>query len=103
MVYETLSVSPFTTLRSPGEVKSEAENSVPVLPLLVLLLNAAGEAEFVTTEGLALVAATNVAVGRLALLYPVSSVQVPCEPIVLLAAGALEAPAPYRPIYHEVI
>ena len=74
----TLSVSPETTERSPGEVKSDAEYRVPVVPLFVLLLvkNApptvavasilytAGEAEFVATEGLAVVGVANVQAGR---------------------------------------
>jgi hypothetical protein len=63
-------------------VKSEAENNVPVEPLLVLLLtrnapptvavalmlNDAGEAELVATDGFAVVAVTNVQAGRVALL-----------------------------------
>jgi hypothetical protein len=81
-VYDTFSVSPDTTDLSPGEVKSDAENNVPVVPLLVLLVvrkapptvevalieNEAGEAEVVATEGLAVVAVTNTAATRLALL-----------------------------------
>jgi len=81
-VYVTDKVSPLTTERSPGEPKSAAENKVPVVPPLVLLLvrkapptvvvplmlNTAGEAELVTTEGLAVVAVAKVAVTRLALL-----------------------------------
>lgn len=76
----TLSVSPETTERSPGALKSAAENNVPVVPLLVLLLvknapptvvvplmlNVAGEAEFVATEGLAVVGVPNVQAGRVA-------------------------------------
>ena len=75
-------MSPLTTLRSPGDWKSAAENKVPVVPLFVLslirnapptvdvalMLNEAGEALFVTTEGLAVVAVTNVAAGRVELL-----------------------------------
>ena len=75
-------MSPDTTERSPGELKSAAENSVPVVPLLALplvknapptvavalMLNVAGEAALVTTEGLAVVAVTNVAATRVALL-----------------------------------
>jgi hypothetical protein len=75
-------MSPDTTERSPGALKSAAEKSVPVVPFLVLLLvknapptvevalmlNVAGEAELVTTEGLAVVAVANVAVTRVALL-----------------------------------
>ena len=75
-------MSPDTTERSPGALKSEAENSVPVVPLLALplvknapptvevafILNVAGEAELVTTEGFAVVAVTNVAATRVALL-----------------------------------
>ena len=75
-------MSPETTERSPGAAKSAAENKVPVEPLLVLLLvknapptvavalivNVAGEAAFVTTEGLAVVAVTKVAATRVALL-----------------------------------
>lgn len=75
-------MSPETTERSPGELKSAAENNVPVVPLLALplvknapptvavalMLNVAGEAALVTTEGLAVVAVTNVAATRVALL-----------------------------------
>jgi len=81
-VYVTLSVSPDTTDRSPGEVKSEAENKVPVAPLLALplvknapptvevplMVKEEGEAEVVATEGLAVVAVTKVAATRVALL-----------------------------------
>jgi hypothetical protein len=81
-VYVTLRVSPEATTRSPGDAKSEAENKVPVVPLLVLLLiknapptvavalmvKAAGEAEFVVTDGSAVVAVPNVQAGRVALL-----------------------------------
>ena len=76
----TFSVSPETTERSPGDVKSEAEYSVPVVPLFVLLvvrnapptvavalmLNTAGEAELVATDGLAVVGTPNVHTGRVA-------------------------------------
>ena len=75
-------MSPEVTARSPGEVKSEAENNVPAVPLLALplvrkapptvevalMVNDAGEAEFVTTDGLAVVAVTKVAATRVALL-----------------------------------
>ena len=71
-----------TTDRSPGEVKSEAENNVPAVPLfalplvrnapptveVALILKAAGDAELVATEGLAVVAVTNVHATRVALL-----------------------------------
>ena len=78
-------MSPFTTLRSPV-VKSDAENRVPVLypefgvlalllaknapptVAVALMLNTAKEAEFVATDGLAVVAATKVQDGRVALL-----------------------------------
>jgi hypothetical protein len=77
-VYVTFNVSPETTLRSPGDWKSAAENKVPVEPPAVLLLTKkapptvcvaliekeAGDAVLVTTDGLALVAAVKVAVGR---------------------------------------
>jgi hypothetical protein len=76
------SVSPDTTVRSPGDWKSAAENSVPVVPPFVLsliknapptvavalMLNAATEAEFVATDGLAVVAVANEHVGRTPLL-----------------------------------
>ena len=82
-------MSPDVTARSPGEEKSAAENKVPVVPDLVLLLtknapptvvvplmvNAATEAEFVATEGLAVVAVANVQAGRVAWLYATTSVQ----------------------------
>jgi len=105
-------VSPDTTERSPGEVKSDAENKVPVVPDFVLLLtknapptvavalivNEAGEAEFVATEGLAVVGVPNVAAGRVALLYGTASVHPAGDDIVSPAAGVLEAPAPYKPM-----
>jgi hypothetical protein len=71
----TCKVSPFATERSPP-VKSAAENNVPDVPdatlhknapaivAVALILNDALEAELVTTEGLAVVAAANVAAGR---------------------------------------
>ena len=82
-------MSPLTTDRSPGDWKSAAENKVPVVPPLVLLLvrnapptvvepfmvNVALLALLVTTEGLALVAAAKEAVGRVDSLYAVTSVQ----------------------------
>jgi len=75
-------MSAFATERSPGAPKSAAENKVPVDPPTVLLLvknapptvevalmvNEAGEAEFVATEGLAVVGVANVQTGRVALL-----------------------------------
>jgi hypothetical protein len=117
MVYDTLSVSPETTFLSPGAVKSDAENNVPTAPLLALPLvkkhpptvdvalmeNAAGEAVFVTTEGLAVVAVTKVGVTRVALLYGTTSVHPAWDAIVSPAAGLLLAAAPYRPIYQVVI
>jgi hypothetical protein len=79
-VYVTFKVSPDTTERSPGDVKSDAEYNVPVVPLLVLLLvrkappivavalmlNTAGEAEFVATEGFAVVGVAKEHAGRVA-------------------------------------
>ena len=73
-------MSLFTTDLSPGEPKSAAEYNVPVVPPFVLLLtknapptvevalmlNEAGEAEFVATEGLAVVGVANVQTGRVA-------------------------------------
>ena len=113
----TFSVSPETTERSPGEVKSEAEYNVPVEPPLVLLLtkNApptvdvalmvyeAGEAELVATDGLAVVGVPKVHAGRVALLYGVTSVQPACEDMVSVAAGLFDAPAPYRPMYQAAV
>ena len=75
-------MSPDTTDLSPGEVKSEAENNVPAVPLLALPLvrkapptvevalieNDEGDAELVATEGLAVVAVTNVHATLVALL-----------------------------------
>jgi hypothetical protein len=71
-------VSPDTTTRSPGAWKSEAENSVPDVPVSTLAKNApatvppapvieneAGEAVLSITEGSAVVAVPNVAVFRL--------------------------------------
>lgn len=81
-MYVTFNVSPDTTDLSPGEVKSEAENKVPAVPLFALplvrkapptvevplIVNAEGEAVLVATEGLAVVAVTKVAATRVALL-----------------------------------
>lgn len=68
-----------------------------------LMLNAATEAEFVATEGLARVAAAKEHVGRTPLLYGVISDQPGCKAAVSPAAGVLEAPAPYKPKYQVVI
>jgi len=73
-------VSPDTTERSPGEEKSDAENRIPVVPDLVLLLvknappivvvpvmlNAAGEAELLITAGSAAVDDPKEQAGRVA-------------------------------------
>lgn len=73
-------MSPETTARSPGELKSAAEYNVPVVPPFVLLvvknapptvvvalmLNVAGEAELVATDGLAVVGVANEHAGRVA-------------------------------------
>ena len=81
-MYVTFKTSPLDTERSPGAPKSAAENNVPVVPLFVLLLvknapptvavalmlNEAGDAELVATEGLAVVGVPNVHTGRVALL-----------------------------------
>ena len=81
-------MSPLATERSPGAPKSAAEYKMPVVPLLVLslvknapptvavalMLNEAGEAELVATEGLAVVGVPNVHTGRVALLYGTTSV-----------------------------
>ena len=81
-MYVTLSVSPDTTALSPGDEKSTAENNVPAVPLLALplvrkapptvevalIVNEAGEAELVATEGLAVVAVTKVTATLVALL-----------------------------------
>ena len=75
-------MSPEVTALSPGDEKSAAENNVPAVPLLALPLvrnapptvevalmeNDAGEAEFVATDGFAVVAVTNVQAMRVALL-----------------------------------
>ena len=81
-MYVTAMMSPLTTVRSPGAEKAFSENSVPVVPPLVLLetrnapptvpevlmLKLAGVPELVTTEGLALVAAVSVGATRVELL-----------------------------------
>jgi hypothetical protein len=81
-VYVKVKISPDATERSPGEPKSAAEYKMPVVPLFVLLLvknapptvavalivNEAGDAELVATEGLAVVGVPNVQAGRVALL-----------------------------------
>ena len=116
-MYVTFNVSPEATERSPGAAKSEAENKMPVVPDLVLLLikNApptvavalivyeAGDAELLRTEGSAVVAVPNVAAGRVALLYGTTSVQPACEAEVSPAAGVFDAAAPYRPINQAAV
>ena len=81
-MYVTFNVSPETTALSPGDEKSTAENNVPAVPLLALPLvrkapptvevalieKEAGDAELVATEGLAVVAVTNVHATLVALL-----------------------------------
>ena len=81
-MYVTFRVSPDTTALSPGAEKSTAENNVPAVPLLALPLvrkapptvevalieKEAGDAELVATEGLAVVAVTNVHATLVALL-----------------------------------
>jgi hypothetical protein len=67
------------------------------------MLNVATEAAFVATEGLAVVAVANEHVGRTPLLYGVISVQPICDNAVSLAAGVLEAAAPYKPKNQVVI
>ena len=74
----------------------------PPTVCVALMENEAGEALLVTTEGLALVAAAKVADGRLPE-YGVTSVQPAWEDMVSPAAGVLEAPAPYKPMYQVVI
>lgn len=59
-----------------------------------LILNCAGEAEFVMTDGSAVEAVPNVAAGRVALLYGVISVQPPWDDAVSVAAGLFDAAAP---------
>ena len=77
--------------------------NAPPTVAVALIVYEAGEAELVATDGLAVVAVANVQAGRVALLYGVTSVQPVCEDIVSPAAGELEAPAPYKPMYQEVI
>jgi hypothetical protein len=77
--------------------------NAPPTTVVALILNVAGEAEFVATDGLAVVGVPNVQAGRVAWLYAVTSVQLLCEAIVLPAAGLLVAPDPYKPKYQVVI
>jgi hypothetical protein len=117
-VYVTVKVSPDTTERSPGDEKSAAENNVPVVPDLVLLLvknapaivavplmlNVAAEAEFVATDGLAVVGVPKVQTGRVAWLYETFSAQPACEDIVSAAAIVVPEPGPViRPKYHAAV
>lgn len=88
-MYVNESVSKLATTRSPGAEKSAAENKMPVVPPLVLLLirkapptvaeplmlNTAGEPALLITEGSAVEAAAKVQAGRVPLLYAVTSVQ----------------------------
>ena len=116
-MYVTFNVSPNTTARSPGAEKSAAENSIPVVPPLVLLeiknappivsvaliANEAGDKMLLMTDGLAVVAAPNVHVGRVALLYGKTSVHPAWDAEVSPAAGLLDAAAPYRPMYQVAV
>jgi len=76
-VYVTFNVSPDTTVRSPGDSKSAAENSTPEVPDVAAhtnapattppeleIENAVGEEEFVTTDGSAVVGVPKVICGR---------------------------------------
>ena len=110
-------MSPDTTERSPGVLKSDAENNVPVVPLfalplvknapptvaVALMLNVAGEEALVTTDGFAAVAVVKLAATRVELLYGTTSVHPEWDAIVSPAAGLLDEPAPYKPMYQEVI
>ena len=77
-MYVTFNVSPDTTTRSPGDWKSEAENSVPEVPEAAVQINAPatvppellmeneeGVAELEITDGSAVVGVPNVMAGRL--------------------------------------
>lgn len=77
-MYVTFSVSPDTTVRSPGDWKSEAENSVPEVPVVTVQMNAPattppepemlkdeGEPELEITDGSAVEAVPKVMAGRL--------------------------------------
>ena len=57
----------------PDFVLLLTKNAPPTVDV-ALIVNEAGEAEFVCTDGLAVVAVPNVAAGRVALLYGTTSV-----------------------------
>lgn len=76
-MYVTFNVSPDTTVRSPGDSKSAAENKTPDVPEVaehtnapattppeLEMLKAVGEAELVATDGSAVVGVPNVICGR---------------------------------------
>jgi len=77
--YVTFKTSPLTTVRSPGDWKSEAENKRPELPdatlhknapemvALAFIVNVAVEAELLMFDGSASVAFPNVTCGRVPL------------------------------------
>ena len=77
--------------------------NAPPTVAVALIVNAAGEAEFVATDGLAVVGVPKVQTGRVALLYGVISVQPACDEAVSEAAGLFDAAAPYKPIYHAAV
>lgn len=77
----------------PPLVLLEMRNAPPIIAV-PLMLNDAGEAELLITDGLAVVAVPNVAAGRVALLYAVTSVQPAWDAAVSPAAGLLVAAAP---------
>jgi hypothetical protein len=77
-VYVTFNVSPETTVRSPGDWKSDAENNTPDVPVVteqmnapattppeLEMLNEEGVAELVITDGSAVEAVPKVIAGRL--------------------------------------
>ena len=68
--------------------------NAPPTVVVPLMLNVAGEAEFVATDGSAVVGVPNVQAGRVDWLYAVTSVQPAWEDMVSEAAGVLDAPAP---------
>ena len=77
--------------------------NAPPTVVVPLILNEAGEALFVITDGSAVVDVPNVHAGRVASLYVVTSVQPACEAAVSPATGLLEGTAPYRPMYHVAV
>lgn len=106
-------VTPVPVIICPGEIVPDVNDPIvnvvpeiedPVEANAELIVNAATDAEFVTTEGFAKVAVTKVAAGLVALLYPINSDHPAWLDIVsALANVVVDWAFPIKPIYQLVI